>query len=701
MIAMAVFAQGAQAAICTSQGSGNWGNRFIWSCGHVPGNADTAVIANGTTVTLNRNYTVGILIIDAGGIINDNGNNLTVNGSITVNGAFGIQNSGNQGMLISAGNNAVISGTGTFFDTTLRLNAAATIAAGSNLTSDGMALIDTNGKNLTINGTVTGTNSANGNGNGGASGTTIIDVNGASTVTIAATGTVNAAGAMIMLNNSTSAVINNGTVTLAAIESVTGGTWTQGANSALTMAQNTGNWVGNLNASATGNTVTYGAGVTPIIPVSNTYYNLFGPTCAQVAGLTILGTGPSCAPPVPLAYYHMDEASWNGTANQVADSSGNGYNAQSFNSASTDGTTPALPGSPGTCRYGVFDNTSTGGTINQGYVQTPLPNLTTNFTVTAWIRTTNNAASGQRILIDDLNNSSGYGISLGDGATGIIRFYSRAINPVIFDSSYTIANNTWYFVAAVADTTNRKRSIYVYSQAGTLLNQSIEPAAYTGTWGTDPGPVSIGGEVNQTAEPPLNFHFRGNLDEVQVFQAALSQGQLAQIAAQTHPCMAAIPDHLVIQSSGSGLTCAASTLTVVACQDAACTPYTGGVTGTLSASAPVNWDGTTGGTTGSGFVIAAGTNAVPKNVQVATPGPVIFGISSAGPAPLNPTVCNFGTNAPANNNCVFTANTAGFIFSDTSSPGNPYTIPPQVSGITSSAASPPTAIFARGASLDH
>ncbi|HUV99796.1 MAG TPA: DUF6701 domain-containing protein [Gallionella sp.] len=649
MIAMAVFAQGALAAVCISQSNGNWGDRNIWSCGHVPGNADTAVIANGTTVTLNRNYTVGILIIDAGGIINDNGNNLTVNGSITVNGAFGIQNSGNQGMLISAGNNAVISGTGTFFDTTLRLNAAATIAAGSNLTSDGMALIDTNGKNLTINGTVTGTNSANGNGNGGASGTTIIDVNGASTVTISATGVLNASGAMIMLNNSTSAVINNGTATLAAIESVTGGTWTQGASSALTMAQNTGNWAGNLNASATGNTVTYGTGVAPIIPVSSTYYNLFGPTCAQVAGLTILGTGPSCA---PLAYYHMDEASWNGTANQVLDSSGNGNNAQSFNSASTDGTTPAIAGNPGTCRYGVFDN---GTTITQGYVQTPLPNLTSNFTVTAWIRTTNAAASGQRILIDDQNNTGGYGISLGDGGTGTIRFYSRGITPVILDSTYQIANNAWYFVAAVADITNRKRTIYVYSAAGALLASTSDAAAFTGTWGTDAGPVSIGGETNASGESPASFHFRGNIDEVSVYPAALSQTALAAIATQTHVCAFSAPNHLEIDHpSGTGLTCTPSTLTIKACADAACTTaYTGGVTGTLSStgSPMVNWSG------GSGFSIPAGSGTVTKDVQVTTPGSTLFSAASS-PVAAAATTCNFG--APS---CTFISSDSGFLVS--------------------------------------
>ena len=69
-----------------------------------------------------------------------------------------------------------------------------------------------------------------------------------------------------------------------------------------------------------------------------------------------------------------------------------------------------------------------------------------------------------------------------------------------------------------------------------------------------------------------------------------------------------------------------------------------------------------------------------KNVQVATAGAVTFGVATATPTPANPTTCNFGTNAPANNNCVFTANTAGFIFSNTTT-GNSYIIPPQVSGI--------------------
>jgi hypothetical protein len=143
------------------------------------------------------------------------------------------------------------------------------------------------------------------------------------------------------------------------------------------------------------------------------------------------------------------------------------------------------------------------------------------------------------------------------------------------------------------------------------------------------------------------------------------------------------PHHLEIQhASGTGLTCAASTLTIKACADAACaTAYVGGVSGTLSATGTptVTWDGTTGGAAGAGFAIASGSSTVNKNVQVATAGSVVFGISSATPVPSSATTCNFG--APA---CTFTADLAGFIFSDTAN-GSGYTIPAQVSGIATPA----------------
>jgi MSHA biogenesis protein MshQ len=390
------------------------------------------------------------------------------------------------------------------------------------------------------------------------------------------------------------------------------------------------------------------------------------------------------AAPAPLlAEYRMDEALWNGTANEVVDNSGNGNHAQAFNSASTLGTTAAITGNPGTCNYGVFDN---GGTITQGYVQTPLPNLTTDFTVTAWIRTTNNAVGGQRILIDDQNDTGGYGISLGDGVAGILRFFSRGITPIILDSAYTIANNTWYFIAAVADITNKKRTIYVFSAAGALLNTTTEAAWTAGAWGTDAGPVSIGGEVNgpPQTEPPASFHFHGNLDEVRVYQQAMSQAAVTAVATQTHACpiVVAVPNHYELSMPTSSVACLATTVTVTACADATspCTNPLAAASGTTAILA------TSGGTLGVTPVTfgATGVASTTLSYPAAPDGtPVTVTLSGEQLAASNPRQwCPNGTGCVVANSGSTTFNTAGFIFSAAAG-GGVATIPTQVAGVTS------------------
>jgi hypothetical protein len=233
--------------------------------------------------------------------------------------------------------------------------------------------------------------------------------------------------------------------------------------------------------------------------------------------------------PNVIASYRMDEAAWTGASGQVMDSSGRSHHAAAVNGATTGGTMPAISGTPGTCNYGMFD-----GSNDYVAVPTPFPNLVTDFTITAWIRTTNNAKSGQRIFIDDQSNSGGYGFSLGDGGTGMVRFYARATNPVILDTPNVIANNTWYFVAAVTDIVAKTKRIYVYNQAGTQLASVVQ--TYTGNWGTDAGAASIGGENNASGESGANFKFSGNLDEVSIFSGALTPARLVAVMNQTRPC---------------------------------------------------------------------------------------------------------------------------------------------------------------------
>lgn len=114
-------------------------------------------------------------------------------------------------------------------------------------------------------------------------------------------------------------------------------------------------------------------------------------------------------------------------------------------------------------------------------------------------------------------------------------------------------------------------------------------------------------------------------------------------------------DHLQISDSnnGAGVTCAPSTLTVLACANASCSAlYTGGVTGTLTAtggSGTANWGGGT-----ASFTIPSGASSVTKTFQLTSSASVSTTLGATSTA-TNAATCTF-------TNCLYNAANAGFIF---------------------------------------
>lgn len=299
-VLMCYASEAAAVATCTSKATGNWGTASTWNCVGtpavtVPGASNPVILASPYTVTLNNDYTAASLTINSGATLSDtNGSVLTITGNITNNGTF---TSNNSGIIASTGATAVISGNGTFADQA-RLytsGAAPTIAAGSTLVFTGTAQIrtgrDANGNTvsnsvLTINGTL--------DGSGLTSGTTFLRTYASNTV-ISTTGVINAATAIISYR-ATGTLTNNGNVTIGTISRNSGtGTWTNAASASLTV--NTAFLAANmiLNASATNNTVIYNSPATPIMPSSNTYYNLAGTGVVCPVPYIILGTSPCTA----------------------------------------------------------------------------------------------------------------------------------------------------------------------------------------------------------------------------------------------------------------------------------------------------------------------------------------------------------------------------------------------------------------------
>jgi len=376
--------------------------------------------------------------------------------------------------------------------------------------------------------------------------------------------------------------------------------------------------------------------------------------CSATASFISVTETP--APTIPVAEYRMDEGSWNGTANEVADSSGNALHGSALLGATT-----------------ATAKVCNGANLAANYVEVPdnaLLDITSALTVTAWLK----PARWGGALMTFLSKDTNYEAHI--NATGNVFWWWSGGS---FTSTATAPIGAWTHVALVY--ANGAQTIYINgAPSGT--------AAFAGALPVNALPLQIG---NDQEFGGGTRRFDGMIDEVKIFNSALTPAQISTGYANENAgnnwdgtarvCPTYGPDHLEIQhASGTGLTCAASTLTIKACTDTAVpcvTPYTSGVSGTLSATGTptVNWDGTTGGATGAGFAIPSGSSSVTKDVQVATAGSVVFGITSPAPVPTNATACNFG--APA---CTFTADTAGFVFSDTTT-GSAYTIPAQVSGI--------------------
>lgn len=273
-----------QAAVCTSVSAGRWDSSARWSCGHIPVAADTVVI-NHNNVQMRGNYSVAGVTINTGAVLDDNGNDLTVQGNVVNNGTFGISGSGGNLFMNKVG--STLSGTGTFADARVYVDAAnISIPVGSSMNFANGASIRVGSNtagSLTISGAITDTGIQSGN--------RTLRVYSASTVTIS--GTLNIPNSYVQIRSG-GTVANNGMTNLQYVDGngAATATWTQGANANVTFTKPAVSWVGAFNASNTGNTVTYNGTATALTPNNNTYFNLAGTGVRCPHSFTILGTQP-------------------------------------------------------------------------------------------------------------------------------------------------------------------------------------------------------------------------------------------------------------------------------------------------------------------------------------------------------------------------------------------------------------------------
>ena len=246
----------------------------------------------------------------------------------------------------------------------------------------------------------------------------------------------------------------------------------------------------------------------------------------------------------PIANYRFDESSWSGVAGEVIDETGN-FPGQAIGGLSTENTTSARTGNPGTCRYGSFDGAN-------DYIEVaddPALDLLTELTITAWIRPDSIPSSGLKTIVSKDEN---YEFHL--NSSGEIFWWWQTHSFATTGAGITPGN--WYHIAITYK--SGQQSIYVNGVEKGSRN-------YTGNLPLNNDPLQIGQDLNFTSR---SFH--GSIDEVSIYTNALNKTAINTIYQETHPCAISIIDHFEINHDGQGLTCEPESITIKACADASC-----------------------------------------------------------------------------------------------------------------------------------
>ena len=234
------------------------------------------------------------------------------------------------------------------------------------------------------------------------------------------------------------------------------------------------------------------------------------PTAAPTADPTPT-TPPTPTPTIPasacptsglVAYWKMNEASWNGTAGEVLDSAGTRHGSRVGNATTT---AAGLLG-----RSGTFDG-------NGDYVNFSSTISNASFSISAWVKPAISNEDDKGIVSLWTNSATGYMQALIGGKA---RIYVNGTS--VEGSTLLSSTTTWYHLVGTFDGTTIK--VYV--------NNALVGSGSAGAVSTT-GNAQIG-----TYNSRVSSSFNGFIDEVGVWSRALNTTEIS-----------------TLYNSGAGLTC--------------------------------------------------------------------------------------------------------------------------------------------------
>lgn len=272
-----------------------------------------------------------------------------------------------------------------------------------------------------------------------------------------------------------------------------------------------------------------------------------------------------------VAHYQLEGPTWNGSAGEVTDISGNNLHGTTLRTSTAYPT--AAPAQ--VCNGAYLDGTN--------YIRIadgPLMDLTDALSITAWIRLNAVGSELKSIFSKDENyefhiDTSRQVYWWWNNSGGTTRSFTS--------SPYSISLGTWHHIGVVYSQT--RQSIYidgVERAYRTYANEILR---------TNNDPMEIGADQGLTGRL-----WNGALDEIKLYDRALSAAEISADMAATHPCANAL-DHFEITVASTASVCSPVAVTVRAVQADGST-YTG-YTGTVDLSTSAghgNWTTAAGGT---------------------------------------------------------------------------------------------------------
>ncbi|MFH0908505.1 MAG: Ig-like domain-containing protein [bacterium] len=245
-------------------------------------------------------------------------------------------------------------------------------------------------------------------------------------------------------------------------------------------------------------------------PDSFTFQAADGQTNSNVATVSITVTRDD-ASEEPMAYWKMDETSWNGTAGEVKDSAAWNMNGRGLNGANT-----VTNGRAGRCGY--FDG------IND-YVRIPNKSsisMASDLTISFWIRPENLGA--QRFNPLDKNYGGEFALTI-EANRGLSYYHGAARSSGSYWSwtalpAGSLTNGAWAHVTITRDTGTRAMRCYLN---GSLKSSATYPtkAKQQPSKSTNDLCIALG---------YTGYALRGRIDEVRLFDTVVSAATVSWLS---------------------------------------------------------------------------------------------------------------------------------------------------------------------------